>query len=60
MKDDTEKRTIGVINESELVSPVESKDFTTFDYLENTSFEEAKKLLDSKGYYAILKILKIF
>lgn len=58
MKDDTEKRTIGVINESELVSPVESKDFTTFDYLENTSFEEAKKLLDSKGYYAILKIPK--
>lgn len=58
MKDDTEKRTIGVINESELVSPVKSKDFTTFEYLENTSFEEAKKMLDTKGYYALLKIPK--
>ena len=58
MKDDTEKRTIGVINESELVSPVESKDFTTFEYLENVSFEEAKKMLDTKGYYALLKIPK--
>ncbi|MDE5418179.1 ABC transporter permease [Labilibaculum sp. DW002] len=56
MKDDTEKRTIGVINESELVSPVESKDFTTFDYLGNTSFEEAKAQMEDKGYYAILKI----
>ena len=58
MKDDTEKRTIGVINESELVKPVESKNFTTFEYLENTSFEEAKKMLDTKGYYALLKIPK--
>jgi len=58
MKDDTEKRTIGVINESELVNPVESKDFTTFEYIENTSFEEAKKMLDTKGYYALLKIPK--
>ena len=57
MKDDTEKRTIGVINESELVSPVESKDFTTFEYLDNTSFEDAKKMLDTK-YYALLKIPK--
>lgn len=58
MKDDTEKRTIGVINESELINPVESKDFTTFEYLEHTSFEEAKKMLNSKDYYAILKIPK--
>ncbi len=58
MKDDTEKRTIGVINESELVNPVESKDFTTFEYIENTSFEKAKKMLDTKGYYALLKIPK--
>jgi len=58
MKDDTEKRTIGVINESELVNPVESKDFTTFEYIENTSFEEAKKMLDTKEYYALLKIPK--
>ncbi|MRT91504.1 ABC transporter permease [Ancylomarina sp. 16SWW S1-10-2] len=57
MKDDTEKRTIGVINESELVTPVQSKDFTTFEYLENTSFEDAKKMLDNK-YYALLKIPK--
>ncbi|MGZ2370133.1 ABC transporter permease [Ancylomarina sp. YFZ004] len=58
MKDDTEKRTIGVINESELVSPMGSTDFTTFEYLENTSFEDAKKMLDTKGYYALLKIPK--
>ncbi|RXQ96632.1 ABC transporter permease [Ancylomarina salipaludis] len=58
MKDDTEKRTIGVINESELVEPVQSKDYTTFEYLPNTSFEEAKKMLDTKGYYALLKIPK--
>jgi len=58
MKDDTEKRTIGVINESELVEPVQSKDFTTFEYLEDVSFEEGKKLLDTKGYYALLKIPK--
>ncbi len=56
LKDDTEKRTIAVINESELVNPVESKDFTTFKYLEDTSFEDAKAQMEDKGYYAILKI----
>jgi len=56
MRDDTEKRTIGVINESELISPVESTDFTTFEYLENTSFEDAKEMLDTRSYYALLKI----
>ena len=56
MKDDTERRTIGVINESELVNPVESTDFTTFEYLKNTSFEDAKEMLDTRSYYALLKI----
>ena len=56
LKDDTEKRTIAVINESELVNPVENKDFTTFKYLNNSSFEEAKAEMEDKGYYAILKI----
>jgi len=58
MRDDTEKRTIGVINESELVAPVQSQEFTTFKYLENISFEEGKKMLDTKSYYALLKIPK--
>lgn len=56
LKDDTEKRTIAVINESELVQPVKSKDFTSFKYLTNTSFEDAKSQMDEKGYYAILVI----
>ena len=42
LKDDTESRTIAVINESQLIEPVQSKDFTTFKYLNNTSFEDAK------------------
>ena len=58
LKDDTEKRTIAVINESELVEPVQSKEYTTFNYLENTSFEDAKTQIESKGYYAILVIPK--
>jgi ABC-2 type transport system permease protein len=56
LKDDTEKRTIAVINESELANPVESRDFTTFKYLTDTSFEDAKADMENKGYYAILKI----
>jgi len=58
LKDDTEKRTIAVINESKLVEPVQSKEYTTFNYLENTSFEDAKAQIESKGYYAILVIPK--
>ncbi|PKQ65733.1 ABC transporter permease [Labilibaculum filiforme] len=58
LKDDTESRTIAVINESELVEPVASHDFTTYKYLENTSFEEAKAQMDEKNYYAILVIPK--
>jgi ABC-2 type transport system permease protein len=56
LKDDTEKRTIAVINESELVKPVENKDYTTFDYLKNTDFETAKDQMEDMGYYAILVI----
>ncbi|WP_372753543.1 ABC transporter permease [Labilibaculum sp.] len=56
LKDDTEKRTIAVINESQLIEPVKSKDFTTFEYLNNTSFEQAKSEMEEKGYYAILVI----
>lgn len=58
LRDDTEKRTIGVINESELVAPVQSQEFTTFEYLNDISFEEGKKMLDTKDYYALLKIPK--
>jgi len=58
LKDDTEKRTIAVINESELVEPVQSKEFTTFKYLNNTSFEDAKSQMETKEYYAILVIPK--
>ena len=32
MKDDTEKRTIAVINQSQLEEPVKSKEYTTFKY----------------------------
>ncbi|RUT79433.1 ABC transporter permease [Ancylomarina longa] len=58
MKDDTEKRTIAVINNSELVKPVKSENFTTFKYLQNVSFEEAKKNMTANGYYALLVIPK--
>ncbi len=56
--DDTENRTIGVVNESELVNPVKSNEYTTFNYLKNTSFDQAKKQMEDKGYYAILFIPK--
>jgi ABC-2 type transport system permease protein len=58
LKDDTEKRTIAVLNESELVEPVKSSEFTTYDYLKNSSFEDVKSSMESKGYYAILVIPK--
>ncbi len=56
LKDDTERRTIAVINESQLVEPVKSKEFTTFQYLNDISFEDAKDQMEEKGYYAILVI----
>ncbi|BAX79565.1 ABC transporter permease [Labilibaculum antarcticum] len=56
LKDDTEKRTIAVINESQLVEPVKSADFTTFKYLNDTSFEDAKSQMEEMDYYAILVI----
>lgn len=56
LKDDTERRTIAVINESQLVEPVKSKEFTTFQYLNDISFEDAKAQMEEKGYYAILVI----
>lgn len=56
LKDDTERRTIAVINESQLIEPVKSKEFTTFEYLNNTSFEDAKSQIEEKEYYAILVI----
>ncbi|RKE03685.1 ABC transporter permease [Marinifilum flexuosum] len=58
LKDDTEKRTIAVLNESELVEPVKSSEFTTYNYLQNASFEEVKSSMEKKGYYAILVIPK--
>lgn len=58
LKDDTEKRTIAVLNESELVEPVKSSEFTTYNYLQNTSFEDVKSSMKKKGYYAILVIPK--
>lgn len=58
LKDDTEKRTIAVLNESELVEPVKSSEFTTYNYLQNTSFEDVKSSMEKKGYYAILVIPK--
>jgi ABC-2 type transport system permease protein len=56
LKDDTERRTIAVINESQLAEPVKSKEFTTFQYLNDISFEDAKAQMEEKGYYAILVI----
>ncbi|MFA9371195.1 MAG: ABC transporter permease [Labilibaculum antarcticum] len=56
LKDDTEKRTIAVINQSQLVEPVKSADFTTFKYLNDTSFEDAKSEMEEMDYYAILVI----
>ncbi len=58
MRDDTEKRTIAVVNESELVNPVESNEYTTFNYLKNTTFDKAKQQLEDNNYYAILFIPK--
>ncbi|WP_282125412.1 ABC transporter permease [Marinifilum flexuosum] len=58
LKDDTEKRTIAVLNESELVEPVKSSEFTTYNYLQNASFEDVKSNMEKKGYYAILVIPK--
>jgi len=58
LKDDTEKREIAVINESQLVEPVQSKEFTKFTYLQNKDFETAKKQLEAKDYYALLVIPK--
>ncbi len=58
MRDDTEKRTIGVVNESELVNPVKSNEYTTFSYLKNTTFDKAKQQLETNNYYAILFIPK--
>ncbi|MFA8434438.1 MAG: ABC transporter permease [Marinifilaceae bacterium] len=57
-KDDTETRTIGVINESTLSNPVESTEYTSYEYLRNISFEEGKKLMEKKDYYALLMIPK--
>ncbi|WP_421918143.1 ABC transporter permease [Marinifilum sp.] len=58
LKDDTEKRTIAVLNESELAEPVKSSEFTTYEYLQNTTFDDAKENMGKKGYYAILVIPK--
>ena len=58
LKDDTEKRTIAVLNESELVDPVKSSEYTTYNYLQNKSFDEVKDNMEQKGYYAILVIPK--
>ncbi|GAB7088501.1 ABC transporter permease [Marinifilum fragile] len=58
LKDDTEKRTIAVLNESELVEPVQSSEFTTYSYLQNTTFEDVKSNMEKNGYYAILVIPK--
>ncbi|NOU60476.1 ABC transporter permease [Marinifilum caeruleilacunae] len=56
LKDDTEKRTIAVLNESELVDPVTSSEFTTYEYLNNTTFDDVKQNMERNGYYAILVI----
>lgn len=56
MKDDTEKRNIAVINESSLEQPVSSTEFTSFQYFNNMSFEEGKKLLEDQHFYALLRI----
>lgn len=56
MKDDTEKRNIAVINESSLEQPVNSTEFTSFQYFNNMSFEEGKKLLEDQHFYALLRI----
>ncbi|PID89319.1 MAG: ABC transporter permease [Bacteroidia bacterium] len=58
MRDDTEKRTIAVVNESELVNPVKSNEYTTFNYLKNITFDKAKQQLETNNYYAILFIPK--
>lgn len=49
LKDDTEKRTIAVLNQSELIDPVESSEFTTYNYLENTTFEDVKTNMEKMG-----------
>lgn len=56
LKDDTEQRTIAVINESQLSEPVKSTEYTSFNYLENANFEDVKSQMEDKGYYAILVI----
>ncbi len=58
LRDDTEKRNIAVLNQSELIAPLQSSEFTNYTYLENTSFEQAKASMKQNGYYAILVIPK--
>ena len=55
-KDDTEKRTIGVINESSLEQPVKNTEFTSFEYRKDISFEQGKKQMGNNNYYALLFI----
>lgn len=56
LKDDTEQRTIAVINESQLIEPVKSTEYTSFNYLNNANFDDVKSQMENKGYYAILVI----
>ena len=58
LKDDTENRTIAVLNQSELAEPVKSEEYTTFLYINNQSFEEVKQQMELRDYYAILVIPK--
>ena len=58
LKEDTEKRTIAVLNESELIEPIKNSEFTTYDYIQGKTFENIKSNMEKKGYYAILVIPK--
>ncbi|MBS9767282.1 MAG: ABC transporter permease [Flavobacteriaceae bacterium] len=54
LKEDTTERTIAVINQSELVTPLKTNSTTTFEYVATDT--NYKDLLKKDKYYAVLKI----
>jgi ABC-2 type transport system permease protein len=53
---DTEIRKIAVINESTVEAPVESNEYTKYEYLKNSNFDAEKRNLLKDGYYAVLHL----
>ncbi len=56
LKEDTEKREIVVINQSNIENVVESNTYTSFKYEYDKDFESSKEKLVEEGYYAVLFI----